>query len=77
VFALAAADNVLATGPFDLLIPPAAVATIELARELGTDLVAMGTRDNTGLTHGLLGGVTERTVRDMPRAVLTVKAAYG
>jgi len=46
-----------------------------LAREIGADLIVMGTRGLTGLPHVLLGSVAERTVRIASRPVLTVKAA--
>jgi nucleotide-binding universal stress UspA family protein len=46
-----------------------------LAREIGADLIVMGTRGLTGLPHVLLGSVAERTVRIASCPVLTVKAA--
>jgi len=49
------------------------VAIDELARELGSDLIVMGTRGHTGLKHVLLGSVAERTLRHAPCPVLTVK----
>jgi nucleotide-binding universal stress UspA family protein len=52
--------------------PPDA-AIDELARDLGVDLIVMGTRGNTGLKHVLLGSVAERTLRNAPCPVLTVK----
>ncbi len=42
-------------------------------REQGVDLVIMGTHGHTGLEHVLLGSVAERTVREAPCAVLTVR----
>ena len=45
----------------------------DLARELGADLIVMGTRGLTGLPHVLLGSVAERTVRIAGCPVLTVK----
>ena len=45
-----------------------------VAREIGADLIVMGTRGRTGLEHALLGSVTERTVRSAPCPVLSVKA---
>jgi len=56
-----------------LVTAPAADAIAGLARELGADLVVMGTRGHTGLKHVLLGSVAERTVREAPCAVLTLK----
>jgi nucleotide-binding universal stress UspA family protein len=52
---------------------PAAGSIADLARQLGTDLIVMGTRGHTGLKHLLLGSVAEHTVRDAPCSVLTVK----
>jgi nucleotide-binding universal stress UspA family protein len=48
-------------------------AVSDLARELGADLIVMGTRGATGLKHILLGSVAERTLRTAPCPVLTVK----
>jgi universal stress protein A len=56
---------------------PAASAIVDLAEELGTDLIVMGTRGHTGLKHALLGSVAERTLRHAPCSVLTVKASSG
>ncbi len=44
------------------------------AREIGADLIVMGTRGNTGLKHVLLGSVAERTIRLAPCPVLTLHA---
>lgn len=46
---------------------------IETAREVGADLIVMGTRGLTGFRHALLGSVAERTVRTAGCPVLTVK----
>ena len=54
---------------------PAALAIVDLAKRLGADLIVIGTRGHTGLKHVLLGSVAERTVREAPCAVLTVKGA--
>ena len=48
-------------------------AVSDLAKELGADLIVMGTRGATGLKHILLGSVAERTIRIAPCPVLTVK----
>jgi nucleotide-binding universal stress UspA family protein len=50
------------------------IAITDLAREIGCDLIVMGTRGLTGLTHVLLGSVAERTLRMAPCSVLCVKA---
>ncbi|MCL4839414.1 MAG: universal stress protein [Thermoanaerobaculia bacterium] len=55
--------------------PPEAVLTA--ARELGVDLIAMGTRGRTGLEHLLLGSTAERVVQRAPCPVLTVRRPRG
>lgn len=49
-------------------------AILDVAREIGADLIVMGTRGLTGLKHVLLGSVAERTLRLAPCSVLTVKS---
>ena len=48
-------------------------AIVETAKQIGADLIVMGTRGLTGLKHVLLGCVAERTVRNAPCPVMTVK----
>lgn len=48
-------------------------AIVETAKQIGADLIVMGTRGLTGLKHVLLGSVAERTVRNAPCPVMTVK----
>lgn len=55
------------------LFPSEAIS--KTAREIGADLIVMGTRGLTGLQHVLLGSVAERTVRIAPCPVLTVKSS--
>jgi universal stress protein A len=43
------------------------------ARSGAFDLIVMGTHGRTGLSHALLGSVTEKVVRKAPCAVLTVR----
>jgi nucleotide-binding universal stress UspA family protein len=52
--------------------PDAVIA--EAAREMGSQLIVMGTRGNTGIAHVLLGSVAERTLRGAPCSVVCVKA---
>jgi len=52
------------------------VAYVEIAhaaRELGADLIAIGTHGRTGLAHLLLGSVAERVVRLSEVPVLTIR----
>ena len=48
-------------------------AILAVSREIGADLIVMGTHGHTGLRHALLGSVAERTIRLAPCSVLTVK----
>ena len=48
---------------------------VEIADELGVDLIVMGTRGATGLDHVLMGSVAERTLRSAHCPVLTTKGA--
>lgn len=70
-----AAEGVAATSHLSEV--PAASAIVDLAEEIGADLIVMGTRGHTGLKHVLLGSVAERTLRHAPCSVLTVKARHG
>ena len=45
----------------------------QTAKELGVDLIVMGTHGRRGLTRALLGSVAETVVRSAPCAVLTVR----
>ena len=45
----------------------------QTAKELGIDLIVMGTHGRRGLSRALLGSVAETVVRSAPCAVLTVR----
>jgi nucleotide-binding universal stress UspA family protein len=45
----------------------------QTAREVGADLIVMGTHGRRGVTRALLGSVTETVVRSAPCPVLTVR----
>lgn len=45
----------------------------QTAKELGIDLIVMGTHGRRGITRALLGSVAETVVRTAPCAVLTVR----
>ena len=49
---------------------------IEHAKEVGADLIVMGTHGRTGLAHFIIGSVAERVVRVAPCPVLTVGGAH-
>ncbi|MDP3766726.1 MAG: universal stress protein, partial [Dehalococcoidia bacterium] len=46
---------------------------LDVAREVGADLIVMGTHGRTGLTHVFFGSVAEHVVRHSRIAVLTVR----
>jgi nucleotide-binding universal stress UspA family protein len=52
-------------------IPHEAIA--ELARKEGADLIVMTTHGRKGLTHLLLGSVTEKLIRTAPCPILVVR----
>jgi nucleotide-binding universal stress UspA family protein len=47
----------------------------EVAREVGADLIVVGSRGRTGLPHVMLGSVAERVVQIAQAPVTVVKAA--
>lgn len=51
------------------------VEIVEAAKELGADIIVMGTTGKTGLEHFLLGSVAERIVRTAACPVLTIRHA--
>lgn len=48
---------------------------VDVATDLGADLIVMGTHGRTGLAHVFLGSVAERTLRRATCPVMTVRAA--
>ncbi len=52
---------------------PASMCVAERATAVGADLVVIGTHGHTGFKRFLLGSVAERTVKESPVSVLTVK----
>jgi nucleotide-binding universal stress UspA family protein len=48
---------------------------LEAARELGSDLIVLGTHGLTGLDRAIMGSVSERVVRQAPTPVLTIPGA--
>lgn len=43
------------------------------AKEIGADLIVIGTHGRTGLSHVMMGSVAEKVVRKAPCPVLTVR----
>ena len=66
------AEGVSAEASVSSEFPPLAIA--DMAKDIGADLIVMGTRGLTGIKHVMLGSVAERTVRAAPCPVLTVKS---
>ena len=50
-----------------------ATVIIELSKQVGADLIVIGTHGRTGVTRLVIGSVAERVVRLAPCPVLTVK----
>jgi nucleotide-binding universal stress UspA family protein len=48
---------------------------VAVAKEVGADLVVMGTHGRTGLSHALLGSVAEKVLRHAEAPVLAVHPA--
>jgi nucleotide-binding universal stress UspA family protein len=51
------------------------IVIADAARQIGCQLIVMGTRGRSGLSHVLLGSVAERTMRAAPCSVLCARAA--
>ena len=49
---------------------------LEKAAEEGVDIIVMSTHGRTGLSHMLLGSVTERVVRHAPCPVLSIRPEH-
>ncbi len=49
------------------------VEIVEYARAHGSDLIVMGTHGRAGMSHALLGSVTDHVIRTAPCPVLTVR----
>ncbi len=49
------------------------VEIIAAAREIGADLIVIGSHGRTGLAHALIGSVTEKVVRESPCPVLAIR----
>jgi len=51
----------------------ARLSIVRRAKEFKVDLIIMGTHGRRGLSHALLGSVTENVIRNAPCAVLAVR----
>jgi nucleotide-binding universal stress UspA family protein len=59
----------------DMLVGDPVQGILKAARDLGVDLIVMGTHGRGGLAHLFLGSVTETVVRESPVPVLTIRHA--
>lgn len=57
----------------ELMTGRSAETIVTHAREIGADLIVMGTHGRTGLAHLLIGSVAERVFRTAPCPVMTVR----
>ena len=64
-------EGVAATAEVSSLLPVEAI--LKAQKDVGADVIALGTRGLTGVKHAVLGSIAERTVRHAPCPVLTVK----
>jgi len=51
----------------------AAKSILEVAEEVGAELIVMATHGRTGIAHFFLGSVAEQVVREAPCPVLTIR----
>ena len=59
----------------DAIIGTPAGSIVDYAGGHGIDLIVMGTHGRSGMSHVLMGSITERVVRTAPCPVLTVREA--
>ena len=60
-----------------VIIKPVLPTIIDFIEEKEIDYVVLGTHGHTGLTHLMIGSVSERVVRLAPCPVFTVKCGFG
>jgi nucleotide-binding universal stress UspA family protein len=51
------------------------VEIIRVAKEIGADMIVLGTHGRTGLAHILIGSTAEKVVRKSPCPVLTIRSS--
>ncbi|HEY7490197.1 MAG TPA: universal stress protein [Candidatus Tectomicrobia bacterium] len=63
------------TGPWKAEVASGdpADAIVQVAQDLGVDLIVMATHGRTGLQHVFLGSVAEKVIRHAPCPVLTIR----
>lgn len=52
------------------------ISIVDRARQIGADLIVMGTHGRSGLSHLLMGSVAEKVLRSAPCPVLVVRDRY-
>lgn len=72
-FVARAAEKGITLGEQRLVYGDAASTIVDIAKNEPYDLIVMGTHGRTGLSHVLLGSVTERVLRRSERPVMTVR----
>lgn len=73
-------ESLRETVPGDVILEkghPVHNAIVEEAKQLGVDLVVVGTKGRTGLGHVLMGSVAEHVVRYAPCPVFVHRARSG
>jgi len=67
------------TGPWQTQVATgdSADMIVQVAQDLGVDLIVMATHGRTGLQHVFLGSVAEKVVRHAPCPVLTIRYRQG
>jgi nucleotide-binding universal stress UspA family protein len=74
-YAMHVASEVRKALEIEILVLPGApfVEIIRVARLKGADVIVMATHGRTGLSHALVGSVTEKVVRKAPCPVLSIR----
>ena len=72
---LTASDVTGFEATIDAIIGTPAGSIVEYAGGHGIDLIVMGTHGRSGMSHVLMGSITERVIRTAPCPVLTVREA--
>jgi len=69
------ADAYLPDGSYEVMVKSGDPAQIinSVGREIGADLIVIATHGRRGLSHLIMGSVTEKVVREASCAVLTVR----
>jgi universal stress protein A len=69
------ADRTRYRATTEIVTGTSAESIVTYARDRGMDLIVMGTHGRSGLSHLLMGSVSEKVVRTAPCPVMTVRRA--